>query len=78
LGEKIEIYKFKVTVFMAIIAAVGFMVVNSAKFLKFLNSFGFVYYVIIFLLAFYGTIGFIKNMNKLSLLEKEIEWLQVQ
>ena len=71
MGEKIEIYKFKITVFMAIIAAVGFMVVNSVEFLKFLNA--YVYYVIIALLSFYGVTGFIENMIKLSKIEKEIK-----
>ena len=71
MGEKVEIYKFKVTVFMAVIAAVGFMVVNSIEFLKLLNA--YIYYVIIALLTFYGVIGFMKNMAKLSKLEKEIK-----
>jgi len=74
LGEKIEIYKFKVTIFMAIIAAVGFMVVNSEKFLKFINI--WIYTTIIFIISIYGVIGFVFNMLKLSKLEKELDKCQ--
>jgi len=74
LGEKIEIYKFKVTVFMAIIATVGFMVVNSEKFLKFINV--WVYTSIVFIISTYGIIGFVFNMLKLSKLEKELNKCQ--
>ena len=70
MGEKIEIYKFKVTVFMAIIAAVGFMIAKEDSFLKFINS--ILFNCVVAFLIIYGSIGFSINMVKLSKIEKEL------
>ena len=71
MGAKVEIAKFKTTVFMAVIAAVGFLLSNADKLLKFLN--GYLLGVLIIVIGGYGVIGFFINMLKLSEIEKEIE-----
>jgi len=71
LGEKIEIYKFKITVFMAIIVASSYLVVNFDLLLKFIKI-KEILVIFIYLLFLYGTVGFIINMYKLSVIEKEL------
>ena len=70
MGEKVEIAKFKTTVFMAVIAAVGFMIAKEDDFLKFINS--VLFDCVIGFLMVYGIIGFSINMVKLSKIEKEL------
>ena len=70
----IDIVKFKITVFMAIIAASGFLAINFAKLEKVIGEYKIILIIIILFLTIYGIIGFIINMLKLSKIEKGIKW----
>ena len=74
MAEIIDIVKFKITVFMAIIAASGFLAINFAKLEKVIGEYKIILIIIILFLTIYGIIGFIINMLKLSKIEKGIKW----
>ena len=74
MAEIIDIIKFKITVFMAIIAASGFLAINFEKLEKIMGEYKIVLILIILILTIYGVIGFIINMLKLSKIEKGIKW----
>jgi UDP-N-acetylmuramyl pentapeptide phosphotransferase/UDP-N-acetylglucosamine-1-phosphate transferase len=71
MNQLIEIIKFKITVFMGIIASVGFLVINFEKITTTLGLKTAIWLIIIIMLI-YSLVGFIKNMIKLTKLEKEI------
>jgi len=72
----IDIIKFKITIFTAILGGAGFLAVNSKTIEKTLANIEIINFIIwsaIFIIITYGVIGFLINMNKLSELEKRIQ-----
>jgi len=69
--EQIEIIKFKITIFMAILGGVGFLIANIQKVEKIVSQ--IIIETIAIILVFYGVVGFVKNMLKLSKIEEKVE-----
>jgi hypothetical protein len=70
----IEIIKFKITIFMTILAAAGFLAINCDKITKnFGENINILIWIVIFSFVFYGISGFIINFSKLNKIEKNIK-----
>ena len=68
---KLEIVKFKITLFTTILGAGIYLWINKEKFIAMLNiSF---FFGIVFFIMLYGISGFLVNMFELNKLKKEID-----
>ena len=69
--HKIDITKFKITIFMSALGA-GIYIASAKD--KLMPIFGeYAYYALLVLLFVYGSIGYILNLAKLNGLDKKIE-----
>ena len=66
---KLEIIKFKITLFMTIIGASVYLLINKKSFL-FIDNLSF--YLISGIVFIYGISGFVTNIIELNKLKKEI------
>ncbi len=64
---RFEIVKYKITLFSTILSAGVYILINKADILKTINE--NIFYVIVYILFFYGTAGFISNISILNKME---------
>jgi hypothetical protein len=68
--ELIEILKFKITIFMSIIAGAFYLAINIKNLPSIFGDYGT---LIVFFLIFYGVFGFVFNMIKLTKIQKDLQ-----
>ena len=71
LKYKIDITKFKITIFMSALGAGIYIASAKDKLMPIFGEYGF--YLLFFLLLGYGFIGYVSNLVKLNKIDKEIE-----
>jgi len=67
---KIEILKFKITIFSTMLGGAIFLLINKEKLLLYFSEFFLL--IIVALLLFYGTVGFISNLYQLNKIYKDL------
>ena len=67
---KIDILKYKITLFTTILGSGIYLLINKTRILETVNSDAF--YFVLWVLLVYGVIGFVSNLFILNLEEKKI------
>jgi len=67
---KIEVLKYKITLFTTMLGSGIFLLVNKDNILKTVNE--IILYSVLWFLLVYGVIGFVNNLFKLNQEEKKI------
>ena len=67
---KIDILKYKITLFTTMLGSGIFLLVNKGKILETVNE--IILYSVLWLLLVYGIVGFINNLSKLNQEERKI------
>jgi len=67
---KIEVLKYKITLFTTTLGAGIFLLINKGNILKSINE--IVFYSVLWFLLVYGIVGFVNNLFKLNYEEKKI------
>jgi len=68
---RIDILKFKVTIFTSLFGGIVYLVVNYEKISQFISPYWFA--VLIFALLAYALIGYLKNLGELSKIDENIK-----
>ena len=71
LKYRIDILKFKVTIFTSLFAGIVYLVVNYEKISRFISPYWFA--ILIFALLAYALIGYLKNLGELSKIDENIK-----
>ena len=67
---KIEVLKYKITLFSTMLGSGIFLLINKENILKTVNE--IILYSVLWFLLVYGIIGFVNNLLKLNKEEKEL------
>ena len=67
---KIEVLKYKITLFTTILGAGIFLLINKENVLESINE--IIFYSVLWFLLVYGIVGFVNNLFKLNQEEKKI------
>ena len=67
---KIDIIKYKITLFTTVLGSGIYLLINKTKVLETVDK--IVLYFVLWVLLVYGIVGFVSNLYKLNLEEKKI------
>ena len=68
---KFEIVKYKLTLFTTILSAGVYILINKADILKTINE--NIFYMIVYILFFYGSAGFVNNISILDKIKGKVD-----
>ena len=67
---KIDILKYKITLFTTILGAGIYLLINKESILEAINS--TIFYLVLWILLVYGIVGFINNLFRLNREDKKL------
>ena len=68
---RFEIVKYKLTLFSTILSAGVYILINKADILKTINE--SIFYIILYILFFYGSAGFVNNISILDKIKGKVD-----